>query len=282
MSSPARRHLRLAVAAVLLLISVAVPAARAQLAETEHELKFSYVRGDERGPEHWGELNASWAACGAGRMQSPIDLSHERVSLVRGLGYLDHSYRPAQASIHNRGHDIMVTFEGHDAGGLVIDGTAYRLKQLHWHSPAEHTIDGRRYDMELHMVHESAPPANKTAVIGILFEIGAEEDPFLRRLEHSIRMVADTNNTEPVGVVDPHGARGRASVYYRYMGSLTTPPCTEGVVWTVVKRVRTVSKYQLELLREAVHDNMENNARPLQEVNDRDISIFRPKPHRHY
>ncbi|CAL5001670.1 unnamed protein product [Urochloa decumbens] len=278
MCTPARRHLRLAVAALLLIIS----AARAQVEETDEELKFSYVRGDERGPERWGDLDASWAACGAGRMQSPIDLSHDRVSLVRGLGYLTQSYRPAQASIHNRGHDIMVTFEG-DAGDLVIDGTAYRLKQLHWHSPAEHTVDGRRYDMELHLVHESAPPANETAVVGILYEVGAEEDPFLRRLEDSIRAVADTNKTEPiVGVVDPRGARGRASVYYRYMGSLTTPPCTEGVVWTVVKRVRTASKYQLDLLREAVHDNMENNARPLQEVNDRDISVFRPKPHRHY
>ncbi|CAL5012953.1 unnamed protein product [Urochloa decumbens] len=279
MGSPARRHLRLAVAAVLLLIISAAATAQVQ-EETDEELKFSYVRGDERGPERWGELDDSWANCSAGRMQSPIDLHHERVSLVRGLGYLSHSYRPAQASIHNRGHDIMVTFEG-DAGDLVIDGTAYRLKQLHWHSPAEHTVDGRRYDMELHLVHESAPPANETAVVGLLYEVGAEEDPFLRRLEHSIRAVADTNNTEDVGVVDPRGVRGRTSVYYRYMGSLTTPPCTEGVVSTVVKRVRTVSKYQLELLREAVHDNMENNTRPLQEVNDRDISIFRPKPHRH-
>jgi carbonic anhydrase len=104
--SPARLA---AVAAVLLAAALlrVVPGARGQ-EETEHEEEFSYVPGDEHGPEHWGSIKAEWAACGAGRMQSPIDLSHERVSLVRSLGYLSHSYRPAEASIVNRGHDIMV------------------------------------------------------------------------------------------------------------------------------------------------------------------------------
>jgi carbonic anhydrase len=112
-------------------------------------------------------------------MQSPIDLAHERVSLVRSLGYLDHAYRPAEASIVNRGHDIMVRFEG-DAGDLVINGTAYNLKQLHWHSPTEHTVDGRRYDLELHLVHESAE--GKAAVIGILYEAGDRRDPLLHQV----------------------------------------------------------------------------------------------------
>ena len=105
-------HLRCLTAAAALLaaalvLSAAVPAARGQ-EETEHEEEFSYVVGDENGPEHWGSIKAEWANCSAGRMQSPIDLSHERVSLVRSLGYLTHSYRPAEASIVNRGHDIMV------------------------------------------------------------------------------------------------------------------------------------------------------------------------------
>ncbi|CAO2173106.1 unnamed protein product [Urochloa humidicola] len=272
------RHPR-GLAALLAVALLLVPAAMAQ-EETEDEHEFSYDPRDENGPAHWGRIKAEWANCSAGRMQSPIDLHHERVSLVRDLGYLDHSYRPADASIVNRGHDIMVKFSG-DAGSLVINGTAYYLKQLHWHSPTEHTVNGRRYDMELHLVHESAE--NKAAVIGVLYEVGDGHDAFLHRLEPAIRRIADRRDMEEhVGVVDSRGARGRASVYYRYVGSLTTPPCTEGVIWTVVKRVRTVSKYQLELLREAVHDDMEKNARPLQEVNDRDISIFRPKPHRHY
>ncbi|KAL6644664.1 hypothetical protein ACP70R_016272 [Stipagrostis hirtigluma subsp. patula] len=275
------RPTRLAVPALFaaaLLLAAAAPAARAQ-EETEREEEFSYVPGEENGPEHWGAIKPEWAACGTGRMQSPIDLSHERVTLVRSLGYLNHSYRAAEASIVNRGHDIMIRFQG-DAGSLVINGTAYYLRQLHWHSPTEHTVDGRRYDMELHMVHESA--AKKAAVIGILYEVGAP-DAFLHKLEPFIRRIADRRDREEhVGVVDPRGARGRASVYYRYMGSLTTPPCTEGVIWTIVKRVRTVSKHQMELLRDAVHDDMEKNARPVQETNHRDISIFRPSPRRHH
>ncbi|KAL6900834.1 hypothetical protein ACP4OV_005510 [Aristida adscensionis] len=274
-------HPRLVVTALLvaaaLLLAATVPAAIAQ--ETEHEEEFSYVRGEKIGPEHWGAIKREWSACGKGRMQSPIDLSHERVSLVRSLGFLNHSYRAAEASIVNRGHDIMVRFEG-DAGSLVINGTAYQLRQLHWHSPTEHTVDGRRYDMELHMVHQSAE--KKIAVIGILYEIG-RHDAFLRKMEPVIkRMSKRRDREERVGAVDPRGARGGASVYYRYMGSLTTPPCTEGIIWTIVKQVRTVSKYQLELLRDAVHDNMKKNARPVQEVNHRGIGIFHPSPQKHY
>ncbi|CAO2163046.1 unnamed protein product [Urochloa humidicola] len=288
MRSPARQHHlgRLAAAALVLaaalLLAAAVPGAMAEYSyeETEHEEEFSYARGNEHGPEHWGEIKPEWAACGAGQMQSPIDLHHERVSLERGLGYLDHSYRPAQASIINRGHDIMMRFES-DAGSLVINGTAYKLKQLHWHSPTEHTVDGRRYDLELHLVHESAE--NKTAVIGILYQIGRGHDPLLRQMEPFIRRIADKRDREErVGVVDPRAVRGRASVYYRYMGSLTVPPCTEGVIWTIIKRVHTVSKQQMELLKEAVHDDMEENARPLQELKTRDVSLFRPSPNKHY
>jgi len=235
-------HLRCLTAAAALLaaalvLSAAVPAARGQ-EETEHEEEFSYVVGDENGPQHWGSIKVEWANCSAGRMQSPIDLSHERVSLVRSLGYLHHSYRPAEASIVNRGHDIMVRFEG-DAGSLVINGTAYYLKQLHWHSPAEHTVDGRRNDMELHLVHESAE--KKAAVIAILYEVGRHDDAFLRHLEPFIRRIADVRDREErIGMVDPRRARGSASVYYRYMGSLTAPPCTEGVIWTIVKRVHAL------------------------------------------
>jgi carbonic anhydrase len=131
---------------------------------------------------------------------------------------------------------LQVKFDG-DAGKVVINGTAYFLHQLHWHAPSEHTVNGRRYDMELHLVHQSAE--NKAAVIGVLYEVGPHGDGFLRKLEPFVRRIADRKDSEErLGFVDPHGARGRASVYYRYMGSLTTPPCTEGVVWTIVRRVR--------------------------------------------
>ncbi|CAM0947859.1 unnamed protein product [Alopecurus aequalis] len=267
----------LAASAVLLLFSAAVllSPARAQ-EETDHEEEFSYLPDAKNGPAHWGEIKAEWSACGKGKMQSPIDLSSPRVSLVRNLGYLNHSYRPAQATIINRGHDIMMRFDS-DAGSVSINGTVYFLRQLHWHAPTEHSVDGRRYDMELHLVHESAE--NKAAVIAIFYEIGAH-DAFLHKLEPYLEMIADQKDREEkVGVMDPRAARGRASVYYRYTGSLTAPPCTEGVIWSIVKRVRTISRHQLELLRQAVHDEMLRNARPPQEVNGRAISMFWPSQH---
>ncbi|KAJ1289160.1 hypothetical protein BS78_02G143000 [Paspalum vaginatum] len=244
--------------------------------ETDDQLAFSYVAGAENGPERWGEIKPEWAICGNGSLQSPIDLSYGRG--VPTLGYLDPAYRPAEATIVNRGHDIMLRFDG-DAGSLVINGTAYHLSQLHWHTPSEHAVDGRAYDMELHMVHYSAE--GKAAVVAFLYTevaIGGH-DAFLQGLEPFIRRIAgnDDQQEQRVGAVDPRGVRGFPAEYYRYMGSLTTPPCTEGVVWTVVKEVnyvRTVSSDQLRLLRQAVHDGMQDNARPLQKANNRDISIF--------
>ena len=144
----------------------------------DDESEFSYIRGSENGPENWGKIKEEWVTCGTGRMQSPIDLASPRVSLVRGLGYLNHSYHPANATIVNRGHDIMLKFEG-DAGSVSIGGTPYFLRQLHWHSPTEHSVNGRRYDMELHMFLESTE--GKSAVIGIFYEIGAH-DAFLHKV----------------------------------------------------------------------------------------------------
>uniref|UniRef100_A0A453T9B8 Carbonic anhydrase n=1 Tax=Aegilops tauschii subsp. strangulata TaxID=200361 RepID=A0A453T9B8_AEGTS len=229
------RHLHDAVSALLLflLLSAVVPAARAQQ-ETDDESEFSYVCGAENGPENWGKIKEEWATCGTGLMQSPIDLSDRLASQAPHLGYLNHSYRPAEASMVNRGHDITVMFHG-DAGSMWINGTAYHLRQLHWHTPSEHRVNGRRYNMELHMVHLSAE--NKAAVIGLLYKIG-RPNHFLHELESYLERMANTNEKEEnVGVVDPWVARGHGEAYYRYMGSLTTPGCDEGVIWTVIKRV---------------------------------------------
>ncbi|KAM3298126.1 hypothetical protein ACQJBY_039878 [Aegilops geniculata] len=271
------RHLHDAVSALLLflLLSAVVPAARAQQ-ETDDESEFSYVCGAENGPENWGKIKEEWATCGTGLMQSPIDLSDRLASQAPHLGYLNHSYRPAEATMVNRGHDITVMFHG-DAGSMWINGTAYHLRQLHWHTPSEHRVNGRQYNMELHMVHLSAE--NKAAVIGLLYKIG-RRDHFLHELESYLQRMANTNEKEEnVGVVDPWVARGDGEAYYRYMGSLTTPGCDEGVIWTVIKRVATVSSEQLKLLADAVHDGFDINARPLQKVNYRDISFFCPDDH---
>ncbi|XP_006660137.1 dioscorin DB3S-like [Oryza brachyantha] len=265
--SPSRLLFLLAAANAVAL--VLLPAAGAE------EDEFGYIPGTPRGPENWGSLKPEWATCGGGRMQSPINLRLPDLTLAPRLGYLNYTYHQnSNASVVNRGHDIQVRFDG-DAGGLVINGTAYRLRQLHWHTPSEHAVDGRRYDMELHMVHVDA--RSQAAVVGVLYTVGSR-DEFLHKLEPYIIEIANQKGKEKMvnGGVDPNVAKGQDTVYYRYMGSLTTPPCTEGVIWTVVSKVHTVSLSQLALLKEAVVDGNENNTRPLQEVNRRSIALFLP------
>ncbi|KAG0485875.1 hypothetical protein HPP92_009954 [Vanilla planifolia] len=215
------------------------------------ETGYSYTPGSESGPEKWGQLMTNWAACGTGRWQSPIDLQHERVEVVDGLGHLRRTYRPTPAVVKNRGHDIMVRWEA-DAGGLWINGTEYRLQQLHWHVPSEHTVDGRRFALELHMVHQTAD--NATAVVGVLYTKG-QPDSFIAEMESHIRKVKDVEGAEvEVGLVNPWRVKWGSRKYYRYLGSLTAPPCTEGVKWTIIKKLRTVSREQLRMLKGAVHN----------------------------
>ncbi|KAK6127290.1 hypothetical protein DH2020_038953 [Rehmannia glutinosa] len=101
-----------------------------------------------RGPEQWGQLNPKWETCETGSHQSPIDLRDGKVEVLSQLGKLNRTYKPAPAVIRNRGHDIMVQWTG-DAGGIIINGTEYKLKQCHWHTPAEHRVRGQSFYHEI-------------------------------------------------------------------------------------------------------------------------------------
>ncbi|XP_062168051.1 alpha carbonic anhydrase 7-like [Alnus glutinosa] len=242
----------------------------------EDEREFEYKEGSEKGPGHWGEIRKEWAPCKNGGMQSPIDLSSGRVKIIEKLGELKRSYKSCNATLHNRGHDISVQWIGDRAGSIQINGTDYFLKQGHWHSPSEHSINGRRYDLELHMVHETKD-LKKLAVVGLLYKIG-QPDAFLSKLMKKVVAMTDKKEYRRMGMINPAEIKMGGKKYYRYMGSLTIPPCTEGVIWTINKLIRTVSKEQVKLLREAVHDYAETNSRPVQQVNQREIHLYGPNP----
>ncbi|XP_011629346.1 alpha carbonic anhydrase 7-like, partial [Amborella trichopoda] len=137
------------------------------------------LEGSEKGPKHWGELHPEWAACSNGDMQSPIDLHQKTVEVLPNLGCLKREYKPAKAILKNRGHDIMLNWGESGAGTLEINHTEYVLKQCHWHSPSEHTFNGRRYSLEMHLVHESKQ--EKRAVVAIAYKIG-RPDSFLKEV----------------------------------------------------------------------------------------------------
>ncbi|CAM8958157.1 unnamed protein product [Rhodiola kirilowii] len=256
-----------------------------QAQEFEDEREFDYIEGSKKGPGHWGDLRKEWSDCKNGDLQSPIDLSSQRVKIIHNIGKLHRKYWARKAIIKNRGHDIAIEWEG-DAGWIKINGSGYKLQQSHWHSPSEHTVNGRRYAMELHMVHKSNDPKaiHKLAVVGMLYQIG-QPDHFISELMKNITLTSDSETTgsglsedvKGIKVVDPNEIKLAGQNYYRYIGSLTVPPCTEGVIWTMNKKVRTVSRAQLAFLREAVHDHAESNARPVQALNRRGIYYYTPR-----
>ncbi|KAM1757368.1 hypothetical protein ACFX11_006628 [Malus domestica] len=240
--------------------------------EVEDQREFNYEEDSEKGPVRWGEIRQDWSMCSKGSMQSPIDLLDDRVELVSHLGILKSNYRPCNATLNNRGHDMMLKWEA-DPGFILLNGTLYKLKQCHWHASSEHTINGKRFDLEVHLVHESA--TGNIAVTGILYRIGAP-DPFLSSIMDYLADVSDTTEDEEVvGMVDPRQMKTSSTKYYRYIGSLTTPPCTQNVIWTIAREVSTVSEEQVKALRVAVHDDSDTNARPVQPRNRRIVQLYR-------
>uniref|UniRef100_A0A3Q7H3M4 Carbonic anhydrase n=1 Tax=Solanum lycopersicum TaxID=4081 RepID=A0A3Q7H3M4_SOLLC len=169
--------------------------------------EFSYDQYANNGPAKWGEISSN---CN-GNLQSPIDLDNKVVEVVSNLGILQKYYKPSNATLVNRGHDIMLRWDG-DAGYLKINETQYQLLQIHWHTPSEHSID-----------------------------------------EGDLIAVADKKGAEkPMGIIDPNIIKLDVNIYYRYIGSLTTPPCTQGVVWTIDGKVNSVTARQIKLLQDAV------------------------------
>ncbi|KAF5750248.1 putative Alpha carbonic anhydrase 4 [Tripterygium wilfordii] len=241
--------------------------------ETDDETPFTYVEGTGKGPKEWGKIDSHWRSCDGGKLQSPINLLDQRVQVSANLGKLERDYKPAPAVVKNRGHDISVRWIG-DAGEISINGTDYKLIQCHWHSPSEHTFNGSRYELELHIVHLSSNGG--IAVIAIVYEYG-HPDRFLSRLFHHIKTVGEKEKY--LGIVNPGDIKFGSRKYYRYIGSLTVPPCTEGVIWTVIKKVRTASREQVRALRDAVHDGFEANARPTQASVGIPVSFYTPREH---
>ncbi|KAI8562357.1 hypothetical protein RHMOL_Rhmol03G0030000 [Rhododendron molle] len=238
--------------------------------ETEDETPFTYLEGTGKGPRKWGQINPHWQVCDKGKLQSPIDLLDQRVQVIPNLARLKRDYNPAPATVKNRGHDVTVRWK-EDAGKIIINGTDFKLLQCHWHSPSEHTFNGTRYNLEFHVIHLSS---NGTiAVIGITYKYG-RPDPFLAKLLSHIGSIG--KEEKDIGIVNPGDIKFGSRKYYRYIGSLTVPPCTEGVIWTIVKKVRTVSREQVRALRDVVHDGFEANARPTQQLEGRPILLYNP------
>ena len=222
-------------------------------AETPH---WGYGKAD--GPAHWGDLAKNFAACETGHEQSPVDLTHA----VKG--------EPAEIEFHwnpnaswtevNNGHSIQ---ENKANGGTIkLDGKTYELVQFHFHSPSEHAIDGQKYPMEVHFV--SAARDGSIAVLSAMIEGNGSNDLFEAIMDKAPQKVG---SEQEFGVADADDLLPDVRHFYRYEGSLTTPPCSETVVWTVLKEPIKVSDHAVAQFQALYADN----ARPLQEAGRRYI-----------
>ena len=209
------------------------------------------------GPSPWRDLSPDYRACGAGRMQSPIDLDGgEPVDMAA----VEFDYRPTTLTIGNNGHTVQVDYPPGSA--LIFNGRRFELRQFHFHAPSEHAIDGKRYPMEMHLVHVGAD--GTLAVIGVLFEAGAANPALVAAWDRLPGQAGAPESYQGVPV-DARDLVAAAPGYFRYMGSLTTPPCSEGVNWFVVAEPASVSAEQIEKFTAIVGAN----ARPLQPRNNR-------------
>ncbi len=218
-----------------------------------HSSNWSY-----EAPDEWGNLHADYHTCKSGVNQSPVDIR----KVVNGqLPPLTLSYQAKQKSIINNGHTIQINVKDGDA--LALDGEAYTLRQFHFHTPSENLIDGKRFPLAAHFVHASEE--GHLAVVGVMFEAGAENPALaeiLRELPPEVNKEAALQQPLNLSALIP----GQKN-YYRFSGSLTTPPCTEGVRWLVMKQTVSASTEQLKTFAKLLGEH--GNSRPVQPLNGR-------------
>lgn len=214
----------------------------------------------EEGPENWGKIDTAYATCGTGKSQSPIDISTPSEQDLTNIAF---HYQPSEVNILNNGHTAQVNY---DAGSYIeLDGVRYDVAQFHYHAPSEHAVDGKLFAAEIHIVHKNAD--GKLAVVGILLKEGAENAAFVPFINNLPTKKADVKDA---GVkINATDFLPAVQTTFRYSGSLTTPPCTEGVSWLVMTTPVELSAAQLSTLATLFEHP---NNRPVQELNARPLA----------
>lgn len=237
--------------ASLFIASLALPAA----AQEGHPKHWGYE--GEVGPDHWQQFEADFGICSSGRNQSPVDLGS---FIEADLPQIAFDYKPGGNQVVNNGHAVQVNYQ--PGSSIRVDGTDFMLKQVHFHSPSENTIEGRSFPMEGHFVHADA--RGNLAVVALMFEEGGSNRVLEQVWPHVPRTEGGKADlATPIAAADLLDADRD---YYRYDGSLTTPPCSESVRWFVLKRAAQATREQLGLVREVMGHG---NNRPLQPLGAR-------------
>ena len=218
--------------------------------------------GKHGGPAEWGELDKTFASCQLGKVQSPIDI---RGAKAADLPPITFDYRPAPLKLIDNGHTIQVNY----APGSTIDvgGTRYELVQFHFHKPSEEKIDGKAHAMVAHLVHKGSDGA--LAVVAVLLDKG-QDNATLHAIWSNLPKQKEKEIAAPA-TIDAAALLPAHKGYYTFAGSLTTPPCSEGVRWFVLKTPMTLAASELTAFAKLYP----MNARPTQPLNGRAVEATR-------
>lgn len=214
---------------------------------------WSYAGPD--GPEHWGTLSPDYEMCAQGKNQSPINITG---TVEAELNPITFSYKNSGMDIVNNGHTIKANY---DAGSeIMIDDDRYDLLQIHWHTPSENRIEGESFPMEAHFVHSD--PDGKLAVIGVMYKLG-EANKAISAIWDTMPRKTDTMSQDSQVMLNANDMLPDNKEYYRFNGSLTTPPCSEGVRWMVMKDSVEASKEQIEKFHSTFHGDTNRSVQPI-------------------
>jgi carbonic anhydrase len=243
---------------------------------------WNHDPGSAIGPTHWGTIDPTFATCETGTSQSPVNIS----GTVKGGGpSLQFRYPDNELVVENTGHVIEVPIPADNGNTLKIGNSIYELLQYHFHAPSEHTLNGQRYDLEAHLVHQNA--AGQAAVVGVFMNIGDHPNELVDDVFKNAPEVAgeetdvgvESNAKELLPGFRSDHDKGTFVItrYYTYSGSLTTPPCSEAVRWFVAKDPVNVSAFSVGEMHHLVslfpnYGDYPNNNRPVQPLNDREIT----------
>jgi carbonic anhydrase len=245
---------RTTVALVAAALCLAAAGARAE----ESHPHFTY--GGAHGPDHWAALDPEFKACGTGHEQSPIDIKSSEAKVAADLPAIAFSYQPTPLKIIDNGHSIQVNLA--PGNYITIAGHRYDLLQFHFHHPSEESIDGKHQPMVAHLVHRDTD--GHLAVVAVLLMSGPV-NPMVATLWENLPAQKEKEVEVPGVQVNPAELLPSARGYYTFAGSLTTPPCSEGVTWYVLKQPSTLSQAEIARFVKAYP----NDARPVQPLNGR-------------
>ncbi len=222
----------------------------------------------DKGPTNWGDLDPKWEQCEVGKNQSPIDLPAVGDE-PHGVDKLSVDYMAVPLRVKHNGHTVEV--QNRTDSFITIGNKRFDLLQFHFHSPSEHTVAGQRFPLEVHFVNKARD--GELAVVGVLFETG----DFNKTLEEVWKRMPKSETQDYVNhekrLVNVADLISPTEGYYHYPGSLTTPPCGEGVRWFVMKETRDIEQRAVDLFR-AVIGGRSN--RPVQPIGARKVFFFTP------